>query len=307
MFRTALFLAALFSSSAAHAAMLSGQFKGRYGALEIYDAQTKLSFRVNTPRLAERLTPCETYLWPHTAIALGTGAIKDNTTKIVFDPNKHPAASTWPEVWRRDHTFESALRDSVPWYAGELSTRIGNVKLAQHLKRIKYGNADISGGLDKFWNTSSLRITGLEQVDFVRGFREGRLGFSPNATKLVKEAMVQERTPDYTIYGMPGTCAHDATGTKYLGWLIGFVERPGKVWYYAMNIDAKAVADFGTARLDIVRGAMAEMGFIPLPPAATAPTVATSASPPATSEPVQPKPGKPAKPVKPAKPTAPQR
>ena len=33
-------------------AMLSGQFKGRYGGLEIYDAQSKLSFRVNTPRLS---------------------------------------------------------------------------------------------------------------------------------------------------------------------------------------------------------------------------------------------------------------
>ncbi len=302
MTRILIVFAAVLVAVSSDAAMLSGQFKGRYGALEIYDAQSKLSFRVNTPRLAERLTPCQTYLWPHTAIALGTGVIKDSDSRIAFDPAKHPNAASWPEPWRRDQTFDSALKDAVPWYASELSTRMGSARLTQNLKRIKYGNGDISGGLDRFWDTSSLKITSLEQVDFVRNFRDGKLGFNARVTQLLKDALVLERTPEYTIYGMAGSCAHDATATKYIGWLVGYVERPGKVWYYAMNIDAKAIADFGTARLDIVRGAMAEMGFIPAPPALVEPPATAPAAPaPAALAPAPtPTPAKPgAKPKKP--------
>jgi beta-lactamase class D/beta-lactamase class D OXA-10 len=280
------------------AAMLSGQFKGRYGALEIYDAQSKLSFRVNTPRLAERLSPCETYFLAHTGVALTLGVIKEANSTIAFDATQHPDAATWPELWRRDHTFDSALKNGVPWYAAALSTRVGQQRLGQQLKRIKYGNADISGGLGAFWSTSSLKITGLEQVDFIRNFRDGKLGFASAATQRLKRELVLEQTPDYTISGIAGSCRHAPPSEKHLGWLVGYVERPGKVWYYAMNIDAKSPAEFGTARLDIVRGAMIEMGFIPAPPpvetvqapAETAPVAAApAAAAPATSKP-KPKP-----------------
>jgi beta-lactamase class D len=248
----------------APAAMLASQFGRRYGALEIYDAQSKLSFRVNTPRLSERLPPCSTYLLPHMAIALGTGVIKDTDSLIAFDAAKHPEASFWPQSWQRDQTFDTALKNSVQWYAQEVSTRLGSARLEQNLKRLKYGNADISGGLDKFWMSSSLRITSFEQIDFLRAFRDNKLGFNPRVTKAMQDAMVIERTVDYTIYGKYGSCPMD-DGT-YVGWLVGYLERPGKVWYFALNLDGQSLADFAVVRLGIVRGSMQELGFIPAPP-----------------------------------------
>lgn len=273
-------LAAVASSTFASAAMLSGQFKGRWGGLEIYDAQSKLSFRVNTPRLSERLPPCSTYLLPHMAIALGTGVIKDSDSRIAFDAAKHPEAAAWPASWRRDQTFDTALKDSVRWYAQELSVRMGSARLAQNLKRIKYGNADIGNGLDQFWMSSSLRVTSFEQLDFLRAFRDGKLGFNPRVTKALQEAMVIERTVDYTIYGKYGSCPMP-DGT-YLGWLVGYLERPGKVWYFALNLDGKSLADFAGVRLAIIKGSMQEMGFLPAPPpppAAAAPAIIPAVEP----------------------------
>ena len=261
----------------AQAAMLASQFKNRYGGLEIYDAQSKLSFRVNTPRLSERLPPCSTYLLPHFAIALGTGVLKDSDSRIAFDAAKHPGSETWPSSWKRDQTFDSALKDSVQWYAQELSTRLGSARLAQNLKRIKYGNADISGGLDKFWMSSSLRVTAFEQMDFLRAFHDGKLGFNPRITKALAEALVIERTVDYTIYGKYGSCP--MPDGSYIGWLVGYVERPGKVWYYALNLDGKSLADFSGIRLAIVKGSMQEMGFIPAPPPPPEPVPAPTATP----------------------------
>jgi beta-lactamase class D len=259
-------LIALLLSQWASAAMLASQFGRRYGGLEIHDPQSKLSFRVNMPRLQERLPPCSTYLLPHFAIALGTGVLKDSDSLIQFDATKYPGSETWPTSWARDQTFDAALKNSVQWYAQELSSRMGAARLGQNLKRIKYGNADISGGLDKFWMSSSLRVSTFEQIDFLRNFRDGKLGFNPRVTKALQEAMVIERTPDYTIYGKYGSCP--MPDGSYLGWLVGYVERAGKVWYYALNLDGKSLADFAGVRLDIVRGSMQELGFIPAPPAA---------------------------------------
>jgi beta-lactamase class D len=277
-------LAALMLPQLAPAAMLASQFKNRYGGLEIHDPQSKLSFRVNMPRLQERLPPCSTYLLPHFAIALGTGVLKDSDSQIAFDASRHPGAEVWPTSWKRDQTFDAALKNSVQWYAQELSTRMGAARLEQNLKRIKYGNADISGGLDKFWMSSSLRVSTFEQVDFLRNFRDGKLGFNPRITKALQEAMVIERTPEYTIYGKYGSCP--MSDGKYLGWLVGYVERANKVWYYALNLDGKSLADFAGVRLDIVKGSMQELGFIPAPPPPLV-APATVADPGAGTAPVQ--------------------
>ena len=244
--------------------MLSGQFKGRYGGLEIYDAQSKLSFRVNTPRLSERLPPCATYLVPHMVIALGTGVLKEGDLPFAFDPTKYLDASEWPSSWRRDQTFDSALKDSVRWYAQELAVKMGSARITQNLKRLKYGNADITGGLDKFWMSSTLLVNSFEQIDFMKALRDGNLGFNPRIHKLVQDALVVEKTVDYTIFGKYGSCP--MPDGSYLGWLVGYIERSGKVWYYALNLDGKSVADFNGVRLDIVKGAMVELGFLPAPP-----------------------------------------
>jgi beta-lactamase class D len=272
-------LIALLLSQWASAAMLASQFGRRYGALEIYDPQSKLSFRVNMPRLQEDLPPCSSYMVPLFAIALGTGVIKETDSKIAFDPAKYPESENWPESWKRDQTFDTALRDSVQWYAQELVKRIGAERLQQNMKRLKYGNADISGGLDKFWMSSSLRLSTFEQIDFVRNFREGKLGFNPRVTKLLQDALVVERTPEYTIYGKYGSCP--MPDGNYLGWLVGYVERAGKVWYYALNLDGKSLADFAGVRLAIVKGSMQELGFIPAPPAPKAPEVPAAVADPA--------------------------
>ena len=262
--RLALAALAFALAPAVCAAMLSGQFKGRYGGLEIYDAQSKLSFRVNTPRLSERLPPCATYLVPHMVIALGTGVLKEGDLPFAFDPTKYLDASEWPSSWRRDQTFDSALKDSVRWYAQELAVKMGSARITQNLKRLKYGNADITGGLDKFWMSSTLLVNSFEQIDFMKALRDGKLGFNPRIHKLVQDALVVEKTVDYTIFGKYGSCP--MPDGSYLGWLVGYIERSGKVWYYALNLDGKSVADFNGVRLDIVKGAMVELGFLPAPP-----------------------------------------
>lgn len=268
---------ALCASGFADAQMLYTHFKSRYGGLEIYDAQSKLSFRVNTPRLQERLPPCSTYLLPHFAIALGTGIVKDGEAKIAFDATLHPESEGWPSAWRRDQTVASALKDSVQWYAQQVGTQMGSARIAQNLKRLKYGNADIGGDPGAFWHSGNLRVSSFEQIDFLRALRENRLGFNPRVVETLRAGMVLERAADWTILGKYGSCPlPDGT---HLGWLVGWVERGPKVWYYALTVDGKSLADLAGVRLPIIKGSMQELGFLPAPEPAPEPVPATPAAP----------------------------
>ena len=50
----------------------------------------------------------------------------------------------------------------------QFAREIGEVREKEYLTRIQYGNADPSGGVDRFWLDGALRISAMEQVDFLK-------------------------------------------------------------------------------------------------------------------------------------------
>jgi len=78
---------------------------------------------------------------------------------------------------RRDQTVRTAFRDSVVWFYQDVATRIGEQQMKRYLTQFNYGNQDISGGIDRFWLGSSLRISAEEQVAFLMKFYRGELGY----------------------------------------------------------------------------------------------------------------------------------
>ena len=83
--------------------------------------------------------------------------------------------------------------------------RTGKVRLKEWLERLDYGNADISGGVDLFWLQGGLRISAMEQVGFVHRLAEGRLTATQRSQRLVRDALVVERTSAYTLYAKTGS------------------------------------------------------------------------------------------------------
>ena len=55
----------------------------------------------------------------------------------------------------------------VPIYR-QLANDIGEIDMQNYVDRFAYGNQDISSQLDKFWLNGSLKISALEQVDFLQ-------------------------------------------------------------------------------------------------------------------------------------------
>ena len=111
---------------------------------------------------------------PHALFALDAGAVRDEVQVIRWDGVKRDF-----DGWNQDQTLRSSMRHSTVWvYHQQFAREIGEVREKEYLTRIQYGNADPSGGVDRFWLDGALRISAMEQVDF---------------TKLSKRASVQGR------------------------------------------------------------------------------------------------------------------
>ena len=244
---------------------LARYFEGVEGTFVLYDADAARYVRYNPERARERFLPASTFKIPNSLIALETGVVPDVDRVLAWDSAAAPRRDWWPAPWSRSHDMRSAFAHSVVWYYQELARRIGAERMQRHLDRFGYGNRDLSGGIDRFWLSGGLRISPDEQVEFLRRFYEGELGISPRATQAVKEIMVLESTPEYRLSGKTGTA--ELSEERELGWLVGYVERAGKVYYYALNVEGEDVFEEWSRerRREVAKRILRDLDVLPDP------------------------------------------
>jgi beta-lactamase class D/beta-lactamase class A len=233
-------------------------------AFVLLDGRTGRTIIENAQRARERFSPCSTYKIPNSLIALDTGVAPDAAFPLQYDPKRDGEQSG---VWARDHDLRSAIRGSVVWYYQELARRIGPERMRKYVDGFDYGNRDLSGGIDRFWLGQGLRISAEEQVAFLQRFYEGRLPVSPRSTAIVKDILLLETTGEYRWYGKTGTCF--GPNASPVAWHVGFVEREGKVSYYALNFGGESLSELIARRPKLLREKLAKARLIdPNPPTA---------------------------------------
>lgn len=231
---------------------------GAEGAFVLYDQARNRYLRYNPARSAQGFIPASTFKIFNALVALETGVIRDTSEVLPWDGVERMTP------WDQDHNLASAFRVSAVWFYQELARRIGEERMQAYLSRERYGNADLSGGIDTFWLTGGLRISPDEQVDFLRRLHAGDLGFSERTMALVRNVMVMERTDDYVLRGKTGWAVLD--GIDY-GWLVGYVEKGGDVYFFATQVES-ADPDFPMmeARPAITYAILDELGIRPQQP-----------------------------------------
>ncbi|HUK12446.1 MAG TPA: DNA alkylation repair protein [Thermoanaerobaculaceae bacterium] len=217
--------------------------------------------RFDAARCRTRFSPFSTFKVPNSLIALETKVVTDAELVLPWDSSRHPRQPSWPAAWAGPQSLRSAVRDSVVWFFQDVAMSIGPQRMAEFLRRFDYGNQDISGGQDRFWLGSSLRISADEQVRFLGAFLRGRLGLSPDVTATMKSVLVLEDQPGYRLSGKTGTGSL-APG-RWLGWLVGYVERGGRVFVFAFNTEAPSFAEVAKRRGDLARRALVAAGALP--------------------------------------------
>jgi beta-lactamase class D len=228
---------------------------GVIGTFVLFEPAGQRYLAFNEARGRQRFLPASTFKIANALIGLETGAIADENEAFRWDgkPKLRPG-------WERDHTLDSGMRESAVWMYQEVARRIGKARMREWLERLGYGNQDIAGGIDLFWLQGSLRISAYEQVDLLHRLAEGRLPATQRAQRLVRNALVVERSRGYTLYGKTGNSGHVKDP---VAWWVGWVERQGRpVAYFALNFTPRPSTRFDE-RFTIGRAILAETGVLP--------------------------------------------
>lgn len=228
----------------------------------LLDPQLQRTVRYNPERSRTGFLPASTFKIPNSLITLETGVVPGVEFTLPWDSTRTPRQAWWPAAWSGSNNLRSAFQNSVVWYYQELARRIGPERMRAYLAQFQYGNQDISGGIDRFWLTGGLRISPEEQTRFLQRFYTGQLGVSPGSTEIVKDILVLEETPEYRLSGKTGTA--ELSEGREVAWLVGYVERQGRVYYYALNLEGEGsvVWDRGR-RVTVTKEILRELGVLP--------------------------------------------
>ena len=215
-------------------------FAGFTGTFVMYDPAGDKYIVYNEPQSKKRLSPCSTFKIYNSLIGTETGVLDQEDVYTLFKWNGTQYSFPY---WNHDHTLASTRSR---WCGTSREARRASARngCGKYIDKIGYGNKDISGGLTTFWLGSSLQISALEQVDLLSKLYSGQLPFSAANTAILQRTSL---FPD----GAPadGQNRPRSVTKKWVsGWFVGCVNKDGRYYVFATNIEAADGANGGKAR-----------------------------------------------------------
>lgn len=201
------------------------------------------------------LIPASTFKIPNSLIGLETGVVKDELTEFKWNGTTYQN-----QAWNKDQNLREAFQNSTVWYFQELARKIGDKHMKKFLAQFNYGNQNTGGGIDKFWLSGELRISPLQQLEFLKGLWNEELKLSKKTTKTMKKVFVAEKKGESTLYAKTGWGFTDGSD---IGWYMGVVENGNSTYLFIHALVSKdsRLELFGEARKSIARKILAEKGI----------------------------------------------
>jgi beta-lactamase class D len=228
---------------------------GLEGSIVIYDPSISKFYEHNAPRNSKAFFPASTFKIFNTLVALETGVIRDDVTVLTWDGIKRDI-----DVWNRDTNLRQAFKDSTVWFYQVLARKAGQERMQKFINQAGYGNQQIGTAeqIDKFWLEGPLQITPKQQIEFLQKLYSGRLPFSQRSLNLLKDIMIIEQIPNYTLRGKTGWVTSQKPN---IGWFVGYLEQNNKVYFFATNIDMPSTK-LAKSRIEITRRCLKMLGLL---------------------------------------------
>jgi len=228
------------------------------GSFSLYDLKNGSYVLTNPDQFKQPFTPASTFKICNSLIGLETGVIEDENFVIKWDGVERSI-----KAWNADQDLKTAYKNSTVPYYQELARRVGPERMYRLLSKAGYGNADTSGGLDRFWLDGGLRVTPEEQIDFLRRLYNNELPFSRRSIEIVKRIMIEEEHPEYTFRTKTGWGKQEG---ENVGWYVGYVTTKSNVYFFATCIQSPRPDEaFARNRKSITRTILNNLQAIPLP------------------------------------------
>lgn len=230
---------------------------GFTGTVVILDRNTG-RWMASAPGLAtQRFIPASTFKIFSSLAAVETGVAPPHPDGLIHWDGQ---TSSRPVIDRNLSLREAFRLSAVPHYQA-MVRRIGASRMQAFIDEAGYGNGDLSGGIDQFWLTGGLRISPMEQIDFLQRLHRGELRFSPETMATVRALMSTEVGDGYHIRAKTGWAVTD--GDLNTGWWVGQVEKDDNVWFFASLLQTREPGDtFGAARLTVARRTLQSLGVL---------------------------------------------
>ncbi len=209
----------------------------------IYDLKTKQYFYYNDSLALVLFSPASTFKIPNTLIGLECNILKDSTTKLNLGALDDP-------------TLKFAFQNSIVPYYQELAKRIGDKNMHAYLKRFHYGNTLSTPELTTFWLTGDLRISAMEQIEFLNKIEKRQLGLRSESYETLMGIFQERRQGSLKIYGKTGWGVQDG---QDIGWFVGFAQNHSDRFLFATVMTSPeefyGKFDFGNKRIELTKSA----------------------------------------------------
>lgn len=223
------------------------------GAFVIQKNDGSDRFIYDSLRAKTGFLPASTFKIFSSLLALDSGVIGIDDT-IPWDGIKRPFAS-----WNQDQRMREAFQRSTVWFYQILVKRIGKERIKAAIIKNNYGNKDIGGKIGEFWLNGNLRISALEQIEFLKKLKNRNLSFSKTTMQQVEDLLLLKSCKDLMVRGKTGWTVQNG---NQIGWFVGWIERKKETLYYAMNLESNDKKfPMPKARKDIVYGILSEFNL----------------------------------------------
>jgi beta-lactamase class D len=257
-----LFLAAgLISQMGFSQKMIGKDFKAQFdkygvdGCFVLFNQEGNEFVRYNSSLCDSGYIPASTFKIPNSLIALEEGVINDTSEIIKWDGQEWPS-----KPWNQDQTLKTAMKYSCVWVYTGFAGKIGIEKYYNYVRAFDYGNKNLTGPPERFWLSGLFRISANQQIDFLRKFYNYKLDVSRQSIDIVKDIIVLEKTDTWKLSGKTGGGV--LTDSEYVMWLVGYLERDNKAYYFAMNFKSMDFDKTANARFMITKDILRELKLI---------------------------------------------
>ena len=166
--------------------------------------------------------------------------------------------------WIQDQTPKTFMKNSVVWFSHQITERLGKEKFQYYIKKLNYGNEDISGtpgkddGLLNSWLGTSLKISPREQLELIVKLLKNELDVSKDAQEKTRKVMDREEEWEgWKLYGKTGG------GHGQTGWFVGWIEKESQKIPFAIFFnkqdtsidlpDLSAFESFGLKAKEVIK------------------------------------------------------
>jgi beta-lactamase class D len=189
-----------------------------------------------------RTTPASTFKIAISLMGFDSGFLKDAHTPTL---QYHAGYPDWGgAAWRQPTDPDRWIKYSVVWFSQQVTRSLGMARFAHYTREFAFGNADVRGdsrhdGLTHAWIDSSLQISPLEQVAFLKKVVNRRLPVAAHAFDMTSQITEVAMLSDgWDIHGKTGTgFPQNADGSDDQahgwGWFVGWASRNGKTLVFA--------------------------------------------------------------------------